>query len=132
MEGTESQQIAAEMVRLQQGFPLALLILKGQDLTERLKYLGLSMEAADYIANMFDPRMDPRADLWTYIEGWVLSRFNDESVYEDRYQEELERCGLSNDLAVRHMDPQFAMFRDMQGGDQAVRRLFSARYVTSV
>jgi hypothetical protein len=52
--------------------------------------------------------------LWTYIQGWVFSRSGDEYVPQDRYQQELKRCGLSDELAAKHMDPEFAIFRDMQ------------------
>jgi hypothetical protein len=56
------------MARLQRGFPLALLILKGHDLAERLRCIGLSMEAANHMAKIFDPEIDLREGLWTYIQ----------------------------------------------------------------
>jgi hypothetical protein len=35
-------------------------------------------------------------------------------VAEDGYQQELIRCGLSDELAAKHMDAEFAIFRRMQ------------------
>jgi hypothetical protein len=35
-------------------------------------------------------------------------------VAEDGYQQELIRCGLSDELAAKHMDAEFAVFRRMQ------------------
>jgi hypothetical protein len=48
-----------------------------------------------HIAEIFDPEIEPRADLWTYIQGWVFSRSSDEYAHEDRYQQELTRRGVS-------------------------------------
>lgn len=84
------------------------------DLIERLEDIGLSTEAITHIASLYDLELDPRADLWGYIEAWVLSRRSDEYVAEYGYQQELIRCGLSDGLAAKHMDAEFAIFRRMQ------------------
>jgi len=84
------------------------------DLAELLEFIGLNAEAITHIVNIYDPEVDPRADLWDYIKSWVLSSRSDEYVAEDEYQQELIRCGLSEDLAVKHMDAEFAVFRRMQ------------------
>ncbi|PGH18814.1 hypothetical protein AJ79_00227 [Helicocarpus griseus UAMH5409] len=68
-----------------------------------LSRVELRDEAVNAIAESYDPDFDCRADITTY-----------EHIPEDQYEDELERCGLSDELARRHMSPEDRVFREMQ------------------
>jgi hypothetical protein len=86
------------------------------NLAELLEFIGLNAEAITHIVNIYDPEVDPRADLWDYIKNWVLSSQSDEYVTEDEYQQELIKCDLSEDLAAKQNLLSFGRYKILGSG----------------
>ncbi|KAK2796333.1 hypothetical protein FQN51_009423 [Onygenales sp. PD_10] len=79
-----------------------------------LKRIGLHDEAVEAIMRSFDPEIDTSADISTYVECYVLSHRTDEYIPEEYYEEELRRCGLSEQVARQHMAPEDSIFRSIK------------------
>ncbi|KAK2800352.1 hypothetical protein FQN50_008168 [Emmonsiellopsis sp. PD_5] len=79
-----------------------------------LQRIGLHDEAVEAIMGSFDPEIDPRSDISTYVECYVLSHRTDEYFPEEYYGGGLRRCGLSEQVARQHMAPEDSVFRSMK------------------
>lgn len=71
-------------------------------------------QAAQSIAEQYDPEFDPMADLWDYVQGWVLAPCCDGPTPENEYQDGLRYCGLSKSPAEAHMDSELKGMRKMR------------------